>query len=88
MNVPQQAAALLAVLMLRGPQTGGELRSNCERLHRFADIQAVEALLNELAEHPDGALVTELRANPARARTAGCIFSRERQRCSHPKRPV
>src|SRR5215471_19178346 len=60
MNVPQQVAALLAVLMLRGPQTAGELRSNCERLHRFADIPAVEALLNELAGHPDGALVTEL----------------------------
>jgi uncharacterized protein len=38
MNVPQQAAALLAVLMLRGPQTAGELRMNCERLHCFADI--------------------------------------------------
>ena len=64
MNVPQQVAALLAVLMLRGPQTAGELRSNCERLHRFADIQAVEALLNELAGHPDGALVTELPRQP------------------------
>jgi hypothetical protein len=60
MNVPQQAAVLLAVMMLRGPQTAGELRINCERLHRFADIPAVEALLNELAERPDGALVTEL----------------------------
>jgi uncharacterized protein len=64
MNVPQQAAALLAVLMLRGPQTAGELRINCERLHRFADIQAVEALLSELAERPDGALVTELPRQP------------------------
>ena len=64
MNVPRQAAALLAVLMLRGPQTAGELRSNCERLHRFADIQAVEALLNELAERPDGALVAELPRQP------------------------
>ena len=64
MNVPQQAVALLAVLMLRGPQTAGELRSNCERLHRFADIQAVEALLNELAERPDGALVAELPRQP------------------------
>jgi hypothetical protein len=64
MNVPQQAAALLAVLMLRGPQTAGELRINCERLHRFADIPAVEALLNELAERPDGALVTELPRQP------------------------
>jgi len=64
MNVPQQGAALLAVLMLRGPQTAGELRTNCERLHRFADIPAVEALLNELAERPDGALVTQLPRQP------------------------
>ena len=64
MNVPQQAAALLAVLMLRGPQTAGELRMNCERLHCFADIPAVEALLNELAERSDGALVTQLPRQP------------------------
>jgi uncharacterized protein YceH (UPF0502 family) len=64
LNVPQQTAALLAVLMLRGPQTAGELRLNCERLHRFADIPAVETLLNELAERPDGALVTELPRQP------------------------
>ena len=38
LGVPGQAAALLAVLMLRGPQTAAELRLNCERLHRFADI--------------------------------------------------
>ena len=44
------AAALLAVLMLRGPQTVAELRANVERLHRFADIAAIEACLDELAE--------------------------------------
>ena len=64
MNVPRQAAALLAVLMLRGPQTAGELRINCERLHRFADISSVEAFLNELAERSAGALVTELPRQP------------------------
>jgi uncharacterized protein YceH (UPF0502 family) len=64
LNVPRQAAALLAVLMLRGPQTAGELRINCERLHRFADIPAVEALLNELSGRPDGALVMELPRQP------------------------
>jgi uncharacterized protein YceH (UPF0502 family) len=64
LNVPRQAAALLAVLMLRGPQTAGELRINCERLHRFADIPAVEALLNELRGRPDGALVMELPRQP------------------------
>ncbi len=50
LNVPGAAAALLAVLMLRGPQTVAELRANAERLHRFADISAVEGFLNELAE--------------------------------------
>jgi len=48
-GVAAPAVALLAVLMLRGPQTGAELRLNCERLHRFTDIAAVEACLDELA---------------------------------------
>jgi len=87
MNVPQQGAALLAVLMLRGPQTAGELRLNCERLHRFADIPAVEALTNSLSV-PTARWSRSFRASPARARTAGCIFSRERQRLSQPQRPV
>jgi uncharacterized protein len=47
--VPSQAVALLAVLMLRGPQTSAELRLNCERLYRFADISSVEGFLDELA---------------------------------------
>jgi len=50
LNVPGAAAALLAVLMLRGPQTLAELRANAERLHRFADMSSVEGFLNELAE--------------------------------------
>jgi uncharacterized protein len=49
LGVPGQAVALLAVLMLRGPQTAAELRLNCERLHRFADISSVEGFLDELA---------------------------------------
>lgn len=60
LGVPTQATALLAVLMLRGPQTAGELRLNCERLHRFADISSVEAFLEELASRPDGSLVVQL----------------------------
>jgi hypothetical protein len=60
LGVPTQASALLAVLMLRGPQTAGELRLNCERLHKFADISAVEAFLEELADRSEGALVVEL----------------------------
>src|SRR5438067_6090524 len=60
LQVPTQSGALLAILMLRGPQTAGELRINCERLHRFADISALEAFLAELAARPAGALVVQL----------------------------
>jgi uncharacterized protein YceH (UPF0502 family) len=64
LRLPPQSVALLAVLMLRGPQTPGELRINCERLHKFADISAVEAFLQELAERADGKLVAELPRQP------------------------
>jgi len=67
--IPTQAVALLAVLMLRGPQTVGELRTSCDRLHRFADISAVEAFLQELAARPAGALVVELARQPGTRET-------------------
>lgn len=60
LQIPKQSSALLTVLMLRGPQTAGELRINCERLHSFSDIELVELFLRELAERTAGALVTEL----------------------------
>jgi len=60
LEVPTQAVAILAVLMLRGPQTAGELRIHTERLHRFSDISAVEGFLHELAARASGALVVEL----------------------------
>ena len=41
--------ALIAILLLRGAQTAGELRPRTERLHAFADRGAVEAALNDLA---------------------------------------
>lgn len=52
LSVPSQSVALLATLMLRGPQTAAELRANSERQHRFADISSVEAFLDELATKP------------------------------------
>ena len=60
LQIPKQSAALLTVLMLRGPQTAGELRINSERLHSFTDIDLVELFLRELAERAAGALVAEL----------------------------
>lgn len=64
LGVPTQASALLTVLLLRGPQTAGELRLNCERLHAFADISSVEAFLEELASRPEAGLVVELPRAP------------------------
>ena len=49
LGLPGQSVALLAVLMLRGPQTTAELRLNSERLHKFADLSSVEGFLDELA---------------------------------------
>lgn len=60
LQVPSQSVALLATLMLRGPQTIGELRINCERLHKFVDTSALAAFMQELAERSAGALVMEL----------------------------
>jgi uncharacterized protein len=63
LGVPEQSAVLLGVLMLRGPQTAGELRINTERWYRFADISSVEGFLDELAERSDekgGPLVVKL----------------------------
>jgi uncharacterized protein YceH (UPF0502 family) len=62
-GVPEQSAVILGLLMLRGPQTAGELRINTERWYRFADISSVEAFLDELMERSDekgGPLVVKL----------------------------
>ena len=72
LGLPSQSVALLATLMLRGPQTSAELRTNCERLHRFADVSSVDGFLSELAERAaekGGPLVARL-ARAAGAREA------------------
>ena len=66
-GLPSQAAALLGLLLLRGPQTAGELRLNAERWHRFADIGSVEVFLEELQDRsPEkgGPLVVKLERAP------------------------
>ena len=66
-GVPEQSAVLLGLLMLRGPQTAGELRINAERWYRFADISSVEGFLDELQERSlekGGALVVQLPRAP------------------------
>ena len=69
LGIPAQAVALLTVIMLRGPQTVGELRIHSERLHKFSDISSVEGFLDELAARADGALVVELARAPGARET-------------------
>ncbi len=66
-GVPEQSAVLLGLLMLRGPQTAGELRLNSERWYRFADISSVDGFLEELqdrAAEKGGPLVVKLPRAP------------------------
>ncbi|HEY5580459.1 MAG TPA: YceH family protein [Rhodoferax sp.] len=66
-QVYEQAAVLLGLLMLRGPQTAGELRLNTERWYKFADISSVEGFLEELQDRAlekGGPLVVKLARGP------------------------
>jgi uncharacterized protein YceH (UPF0502 family) len=49
-NLGRREAALMCVLMVRGPQTLGELRGRSERLYTFDDLEGVESTLDRLAE--------------------------------------
>jgi uncharacterized protein len=62
LGIPSQSAALLTVLILRGPQTAAELRLNSSRLHDFADISSVEVFLDELSAHEPARVVKLPRA--------------------------
>jgi uncharacterized protein YceH (UPF0502 family) len=62
--------ATLCVLLLRGPQTVGEIRGRTGRMHEFADLADAEAVLNGLAARPPDPLVVKLPRQP------GCKESR------------
>jgi len=49
LNLGRREIALLCVLMLRGPQTVGELRGRTERMYEFSDMEEVEGVLDSLA---------------------------------------
>ncbi len=59
-RLEKPAQALLCVLLLRGPQTSGELRQRTERMFPFADIASVEAALRELMTYPETPLVASI----------------------------
>ena len=70
-----QELAIVCELLLRGPQTPGELRSHASRMAAFADVSEVETVLRQLAGRDSGPLVAGLPREPGRreARYAHCF---------------
>lgn len=61
-----QELAIVCELLLRGPQTPGELRSRASRLCHLNDASEVEAALNQLAQREDGPYAVRLPREPGR----------------------
>ena len=61
-----QELAIVCELLVRGPQTPGELRTRAARMTPFADADEVVSALEALANRPEGALVVQLPREPAR----------------------
>jgi len=60
LKLSEQELGIVCVLLLRGPQTAGELRTRTERLCKFQDIHEVESTLEQLMRREDGPFVTKL----------------------------
>lgn len=63
LDIQHSGVALLCALMLRGPQTAGELRNHTQRIHEFDDIDDVEYVLERLSKR-DPSLVLMLPKQP------------------------
>jgi uncharacterized protein YceH (UPF0502 family) len=61
-----QEIGIVCVLLLRGPQTPGELRTRTERLCKFHDVGEVEATLGQLVRRDDGPFVMRLPREPGK----------------------
>jgi len=61
-----QELAIVCELLLRGPQTPGELRSRSSRMASFTDVSEVEATLERLSKREGGPYVTRLAREPGR----------------------
>jgi len=64
LNLGRRESAVLCTLLLRGPQTLGEIKDRSERMFAFADLAETETVLDKLADWPSGALITKLPRQP------------------------
>jgi uncharacterized protein len=66
LKLDPQELAIVCELLVRGPQTPGELRSRAARMAQFSDVSEVEAALTRLSRREDGPFVTQLVREPGR----------------------
>lgn len=64
LNPGRRETAILCVLMLRGPQTIGEIKGRTERIYNFADLEETATVLQKMIDRPEGALVQKLAHAP------------------------
>jgi uncharacterized protein YceH (UPF0502 family) len=64
LNLGRRELAALCTLLLRGPQTLGEIKDRSERIFSFADLEETDRVLEKLAEWPSGPLATKLPRQP------------------------
>jgi uncharacterized protein len=72
LQLTPQEVAVLCELMLRGPQTPGELRSRAQRLATFTDLGDIETTIEMLASRPDGPFVVKLPRQPGARESRYC----------------
>ncbi len=82
LNLGRRELAVLCTLMLRGPQTLGEIKDRSERMFAFADLSETETVLEKLADWPGGGLAKKLPRQPGQkeARYAHLTVRRARAR--------
>ncbi|MCG8671756.1 MAG: DUF480 domain-containing protein [Pseudomonadales bacterium] len=61
-----QELGVVCVMLLRGPQTPGELRTRTNRLCEFNDVSEVDSVLGQLAARSDGPFVVRLEREPGK----------------------
>jgi uncharacterized protein len=64
LNPGRRETAILCVLMLRGPQTIGEIKGRTERIYNFADLEETATVLQKMIDRPEGALVQKMAHAP------------------------
>jgi uncharacterized protein len=89
LKLDPQELAIVCELLLRGPQTPGELRTRASRMAPFSDVSEVEAALTRLSERDDGPFVVRLAREPGRRESryahlfSGEVTERTEERLAH-----